>query len=154
MYPANNWCFWWLCIPTAGTPAVSDESMSAWMECLYQQPWPKDTTGVEVTLDVIDANGNYRNIAASTTDVIAGVYSFMWEHEIPGKYTVIATFAVSKSYYDSYAETAFGIEEAPAVPPPAEDIAVDFTPMYLTVIGIGIAIIVAIAIVGLLLRKR
>jgi len=36
-----------------------------------------------------------------------------WKPDIPGKYTVIATFAGSASYYGSYVETTFGVEEAP-----------------------------------------
>ena len=51
-----------------GVAAVSDESVSAWMEYVYMQmPRPTNTVGVPVTIDVIDANGNYRNIGTATT---------------------------------------------------------------------------------------
>ena len=42
-----------------------------------------------------------------------GAYSFMWTPDIPGKYTVVATFAGSESYWPSYAKTSFGVDEAP-----------------------------------------
>src|SRR5690606_38338630 len=42
-----------------GVPAVSDESMSAWMQYVYmQKPKPTDVTGVVVELFVLDANNN------------------------------------------------------------------------------------------------
>jgi hypothetical protein len=139
-----------------GVPAVSDDSMAGWMEYVYmQQTCPGDVTGVPVTIDVIDNNGNYRNIAVVTTDGY-GAYSLMWEPDIPGKYTVIATFAGSESYWSSYAETAFGVMEAPeptlAPTAPPESIADQYF-----IPGIGI-IVAAIAVVGIvlaiLLRKR
>jgi hypothetical protein len=136
-----------------GVPAVSDKSMSAWMEYVYmQKPRPTDVTGVTVTLDVIDANGNYRSIGTATTDM-SGTFGFVWEPDIPGKYTIIATFQGSESYYPSYAETyAVAVEAPPATPPPEKIV---FPPTEMYVIGVGVAIIIAIAIVGILiLRKR
>jgi hypothetical protein len=139
-----------------GVPAVSDESQSAWMEYVYKNAvYPANVTGVEVTLDVLDANGNYRNIGTATSDA-NGCYSFAWEPDIPGKYTVYASFSGSKSYYGSCAESAFVVEEAPQATPPPTPEPEPMTDMYVT--GFGIAIIVAIAVVGalilLLLRKR
>jgi outer membrane protein assembly factor BamB len=59
-----------------GVAAVSDASMSAWMEYVYmQKPRPTDATGVPVTLSVVDANGNYRDIGATTTNA-DGFFSF------------------------------------------------------------------------------
>jgi len=130
--------------------------MSAWMEYLYQQqPLPSNAKGVEVTIDAVDGNGNFRNIGTAVSDV-SGAYSLMWTPDIPGKYTVIATFAGSNSYYASYAQTTFGVDQAPepTVAPTAPPASMAET--YIT--GFGIAIIAAIAIVGvvlaLLLRKR
>jgi hypothetical protein len=139
-----------------GLPCVSDESMSAWMEYVYmQQSCPANATGVEVSLDVVDANGNYRNIGTATTDA-NGFFSYMWKPDIPGKYTVYATFAGSNSYYRSYAETAFGVVEAPAATPeptPEPQSAADlyFVP---AVIGLLVAIIIVGALTILMLRKR
>jgi hypothetical protein len=103
-------------------------------------------------LDVVDANGNFRNIGTITSDA-TGFYSFVWEPDIPGEYTVYATFAGSESYWQSSAETAFFVEEAPAATPEPTPVAQAPVETYFTVSTI--AIIVAIAIVGvLILRKR
>ena len=51
-----------------GTPAMSDESMSDWMEYMYmQKPYPEDATGVEVYLEFIDSNDN-KYIIGTTTE--------------------------------------------------------------------------------------
>jgi len=137
-----------------GVPAVSDASMSDWMKYVYMQfPRPANATGVEVTLDTVDPNGNWIHIGTVKSDS-SGLFSYAFTPEVPGKYTIIATFPGSKSYYASYAETAIFVEEAPpATPPPAQpQPAPDTT---LTIIAATIAIIIAVAIVGILiLRKR
>jgi len=44
-----------------GVPAVSDQSMSDWMAYVHQQkPMPANTTGVLVSINVVDSNGNYQ----------------------------------------------------------------------------------------------
>jgi len=119
-----------------------------------QQPLPTNAMGVEVWIDVIDANGNYRNIGTATSD-ISGYYSFEWEPDIPGKYTVIATFAGTESYYASYSESSFTVVEPTVTPAPTPEPA-SMTDTY--VLGIGAAAIVAIIVIGLIiilmLRKR
>jgi hypothetical protein len=139
-----------------GTAAIADEDMTAWMEYLHmQQPIPTDAKGVDVTIDVIDANGNYRNIGTATSDM-SGFYSFNWMPDIPGKYTVIATFEGSESYWSSYSETAFVVEEASEPTPPPEPTPAPMTDTY--VIGLGVAALIAIVVFGLLillmLRKK
>ena len=50
-------------------PAVSEDSMTPWMEYVYMQnPIPASTTGVEVSLDVIDPNGNFVNLGTTHGD--------------------------------------------------------------------------------------
>ena len=62
-----------------GVPAVSDASQEAWMEYVYmQKPRPTDTTGVPVTLSVVDSNGNYREIGTTTSDA-DGFYQLQLE---------------------------------------------------------------------------
>jgi hypothetical protein len=140
-----------------GLPAVSDESMTQWMEYVYQQkPIPSNATGVTVSIDVLDANGNYRNIGSATSDA-TGFYSFAWKPDIPGKFSVYATFAGSESYYTSFAETAFVADEAPAAPAEPEPAPPTMAEQYFLPVSIGM--IVAIAVVGalvvlLLVRKR
>ncbi|MEM2081394.1 MAG: PQQ-binding-like beta-propeller repeat protein [Candidatus Bathyarchaeia archaeon] len=136
-----------------GVPAVADESMGAWMEYVYmQKPKPTDVKGVEVTVTVLDPNGNCYDVATATTDA-SGFYSCTFEPPVPGKYTIIATFKGSESYWPSSAETAVFVEEAPAATPEPTPTPASMTETYIT--GFGIAIIAAIAIVGfLLMRKR
>jgi hypothetical protein len=139
-----------------GVPAVSDASMGEWMKYVYCQfPRPTDTTGVPVTLSVVDANGNYRDIG-STVSSADGVYSFAWTPDITGKYTVYASFAGSASFYPSHAEAAFVVESSTATPTATQQPALPAYENYF--IGIGVAILAAIAIVGALIlsavRKR
>jgi len=130
------------------SPAISDEDMDQWMQYLYMQyPMPTGAKGVDVTIDVIDGNGNYRNIGSAVSD-INGFYSMSWMPDIPGKYTVIATFEGSDSYWSSYSETAFVVDEAVSEPAP------DSTPAPMTdtyVMGFGVAILVLVAIIGIVL---
>jgi hypothetical protein len=138
-----------------GVPAIADESMSPWMEYVYmQQPRPTNATGVEVTLDAVDPNGNFVHIGTVTSDT-SGLFHYAWKTpDVPGEYTVIATFAGSKSYWPSYTETAMVVSEAAPTPsPPQYPVPIDYT---MSIIGAAIAVIIAVAIVGLILilRKR
>ncbi|MCW4019416.1 MAG: PQQ-binding-like beta-propeller repeat protein [Candidatus Bathyarchaeota archaeon] len=142
-----------------GVAAVADESMTAWMEYVYKQhTMPLDAKGVEVTLDTVDPNGNFVPIGRTTTD-ITGFYSYLWTPEIPGKYTVIATFEGSGSYFASSAETAVGMTEAQAAP------AVTSSPVQAeqppgsaapttTYIAVGVAVVIIVVAAALLLRRR
>jgi len=141
-----------------GTAAISDACMSDWMEYLHmQQPMPMDVTGVQVSLDAVDPNGNFVHIGTATSDV-SGLYSLLWEPEIEGKYTIIATFEGTESYYSSYAETAVGVA-------PAASASVSIEPTEPTaaapLITTEVAIIAAVAIASVIgivaywaLRKR
>ena len=124
-----------------GVPAVADASMSDWMLYVYKQfPRPTDVAGVEVTLSVLDANNNYREIGKTTSDS-DGFYRLLWKPDIPGTYTVIASFAGSESYWPSHAETAFGVMEAPEPTAGPEPEPPSMTDTY--VLGVGAAIIIA-----------
>ncbi len=104
-------------IPAAGTPAISDASMSQWMEYLYmQQPKPMNATGVPVTLTALDPNGNTQNIGTVTSDV-KGHYAIAWTPPVPGVYTITATFAGSNSYFRSSSETHMIVSKAAAAQP-------------------------------------
>jgi len=137
-----------------GTPAISDADQEAWMEYLYQQrPIPSNAKGVEVTLDAIDPNGNFIHIGTVTSD-INGNYGYKFTPDVPGTYQIIATFAGSAAYGPSSTTTYLSIGEAPpeAIQP---EPAAPQPPLDLYIIGATIAIIAAVAIVGLLiLRKR
>ena len=136
-----------------GVACVADESMSEWMLYVHKLfPFPMDVAGVSVTLDVVDANGNFRNIGTATTDS-SGFYSMHWQPDIPGKYTVIATFEGTEGYYPSYAETAFAVDEIEAqIWPTPDPTPAPMTDTYL--IGFGIAILAAVIIFGILLLRK
>ncbi len=139
-----------------GVPAVSDANMTAWMEYVYQQkPRPTDVTGVEVVLTVLDPNNNYYEVGKATSDE-NGMYSVAFTPEVPGKYTILATFEGSNGYWPSHAETAINVEDAPAATPAPTPTPAPMTDTY--VLGIGSAILIAV-IIGfvvliLIFRKR
>ena len=136
-------------IPVSGTPAISDEDMSSWMEYLFmQQPKPANAKGVPVHLTAIDPNGNWQEIGTATSDD-SGAYSIMWTPPVPGLYTITAAFEGSESYYNSYTKTALGVNELPEpeltpTPTPAP-------PTDTYVMGFGIAILAAVIIIGIVL---
>jgi outer membrane protein assembly factor BamB len=139
-----------------GVPAVSDDSMTNWMGYIWQQrPRPTDAVGVDVTISVLDANGNYRAIGTVTSDA-NGFFSLEWMPEIPGKYTVYASFDGTKGYWPSHDVDAFTVEEAPEATPPPTAPPGSNTDSYVT--GFGIGIIIAIVVVGfviiIMLRRR
>jgi hypothetical protein len=142
-----------------GVPCISDEDQQDWMEYLYmQQEIPIDAKGVEVSLDTIDPNGNFVHIDTVTSDM-SGLYSYQWIPEHEGKYTIIATFEGSDSYWPSYAETAIGVDPAPAPSGPIEPEPTEPTeaPLITTEVAIIVAVVIAV-VIGIVaywaLRKR
>ncbi len=133
-----------------GVPAMSDASQSEWMTYVYKQfTRPSTAVGVDVTLNVVDANGNFREIGTTTTDT-SGTYALNWKPDIPGKYTVLATFAGTGAFYGSYDQTAIVVDEAPVTPSPTP-IADTTTAADLYLLPGIAAIIIAIAVVGAIL---
>ena len=144
-------------IPEAGTPAISDQDQSQWMQYLFNNAVkPTNATGVPVAISVIDSNNNLRQIGTTTSNDY-GTFSLTWVPDIPGDYTVIATFAGSQAYYSSSAATSFyASESAATATPQATAISSSITDQYF--IPAVIAIIVVIVLVGALIilmqRKR
>ncbi len=141
----------------AGVPCSSDASMKDWMGYVYQQkPLPSNFTGVNVTINVVDANGNFRSIGTVTTDY-TGAYNLVWQPDIPGKFTVIATFAGTNGYWPSSATAAFNVmaDHPTASPQPTQ--AQSTADLYILpgIVGIILAIvIVGIILAILMLRKH
>jgi outer membrane protein assembly factor BamB len=141
-------------------PAVSDADMTTWMDYQYGQNAtlinnPPKPNGVPVTLSVVDSNGNFREIGRTTSDS-QGFFAFSWKPDIEGQYTIFANFAGTNSYYGSSAETSL-IASAPAsTASPYPAVNLPPTEMYFAISTV--AIIIAIALVGVLLaiflRKR
>jgi outer membrane protein assembly factor BamB len=138
-----------------GVPAVSDDNMSDWMLYVYKQfVKPSDIIGVDVAITLIDPNGNTPEAGTVTADE-DGFFKLMFEPEVPGEYTIVATFCGSDAYWGSVAKTAVGVVDVPTTPPPTEAPA---DPTGTLVTGFGIGIIIAVVVIGLviimMLRRR
>ncbi len=113
-------------------------------------------TGVPVSIDAFDPNGNNVHVATVSSDA-SGTFSYTWAPTIPGDYKITATFAGSNSYGSSSAVTHANVVNAvSATTPPIQQATQDYT---MTIIGstIAIAIVVVIAVAiatVLILRKR
>ena len=129
-----------------GIPLANDTVMGEWMGYVYQQkPLPSNFLGVPVTIDVMDANGNYRNIGTATTDA-TGQYNLQWTPDISGIYTVVATFHGTNGYWPSTTTTAFAVDPvaehatlAPTAAPSPADLY--FVP---AIAGLFVALIIVI----------
>ena len=139
-----------------GLPCVSDASMSKFMEAVYQQQsMPLDVNGVPVTLNVVDANGNYRTIGTAMSNIY-GTYSCTWTPDISGDYTVIASFGGTNSYYPSEAATAFYASEPAATPTaqPAQKESMADQYFLPAIIGLLVVIVIFGVLTLLMVRKR
>ncbi len=104
---------------TKGTPAISDNDMSQWMEYLYMSgPKPTDIKGVNVTLTTLDPNGNIEYIGTTTCDP-NGKYGISWAPPVPGLYKIIATFDGSGAYGSSSDTTYLTVSSSIASPNPS-----------------------------------
>ena len=148
-------------IPAAGTPAISDASMSQWMEYLYQQqPKPTNASGVPVSIDATDPNGNQIHLGNTHSDS-SGNYAFLADQSMlsagAGTYTITATFGGSNSYFSSASETTMAYDLPPAAtaapsPQPASVADTYFVP---AIAGLFVLIIIVLIVVVLLMvRKR
>ena len=139
-----------------GLPVAADSIMQDWMGYVYQQrPMPTNFTGVPVTIDVIDANGNYRNIGTTTTDY-TGAYRLVWQPDIPGQYTVIATFHGTNAYFPSSATAAFDVMEAQPTATPQPTQGPSAADMYFIPMSAALltTMIVVIVLIAMLFRKH
>jgi hypothetical protein len=144
-----------------GVPAISDADMSVWMDYLHMQNatllnTPPKCTGVPVMLTAVDPNGNSINIGTTTSNG-DGHFAYQWTPNTAGLYTIYATFAGSDSYFTSHGITSATVASV-ASPTPAPtsgtQSAVSNSDM-LMYLAIGIiAIIIAIAIVGIVLYRK
>jgi outer membrane protein assembly factor BamB len=137
-----------------GTACVSDESMGEWMAHIHKGlAIPANVTGVPVSIDATDPNGNYVHLGDAVSDM-SGTYGFEWTPTIAGKYVITATFMGSESYGSSYGQTYATVVDAPdetVAPTPSQ---VVNPPYEMYTLGMGIAIILVILIVAVLLLKK
>jgi len=140
------------------TPCVSAASMTTQMQYThFQIPQTgifnnETLTGVPVTLTAIDSNGSVTSIGTATTNGYYGTFSKAWTPPAEGTYQIIASFAGDDSYGSSGAATAVTV--GPAIQQPS-------TPEYPTppdytmaIVGAAIAVIIAVAIVGIVLYRK
>jgi hypothetical protein len=137
-----------------GVAAVAETDMKAWMEYVYEQQSLSGhiATGVPVSIDAVDPNNNFIHIGDATSDG-TGQFGFSWETPlVPGMYTIVTTFAGSESYLASHAETHMIVSAAPTPSPPVEyPQPIDNT---LIIVVMGIVLLIAIVIVGILLLRK
>jgi outer membrane protein assembly factor BamB len=166
-------------VPAAGTPAISDENMTAWMAYLYlQQPMPTNVAGVPLTIYVSDQSNNVVDTIPTTSDSL-GHFIVSWTPTSAGVYKVAAVFDGSKSYYASTEETGFvvgaaAVQTTPSTAP-TQTAAPTSTPSPITtptvtptaapepaqgfatevyIVGAAAVIIAVVTVAAMLLRKR
>jgi hypothetical protein len=139
-----------------GAPAVCDENVSAWMECIYmQRPRPENTYGVNVTISIMSLDGVVTDVGTATSDS-TGYFNFLWTPPSTGTYTVLASYKGSNSYYPSYAQTSFNVESAPVAtvtPSPTPLIETDSYILDFTAAIVAVIVLAGVAII-LMLRRR
>ncbi len=141
-----------------GVPVSSDASMKDWMGYVYQQkPLPTNFTGVAVSIDAYDPNGNFIHIGNATTDA-TGSFHYTWTPpNIPGDYYVTATFAGSNGYWPSNAQTNMNVQQVSTSSPTATTSTststadLYFLPLATVLI---IIMVILVALVALSMRKR
>jgi len=144
-----------------GKACVSPDSMSAYMEYLHMQA-PIDgiyhnvtVTGVPVSIDAVDPNGNNVHIGTTTSDE-TGSFGYTWTPTIAGQYKITASFAGDDSYGSSWANTYATVSAASAATSTPTSVPINLattTDLMSYIVAVGIAIIIAIAIVGLVLFR-
>jgi hypothetical protein len=145
------------------TPAISDASMSTWMDYLhFQMPVGGiynniTVTGVPVSIDATDPNGNFIHIADATSDM-SGTFGYTWTPTTTGDYKITATFMGSDSYGSSYAQTYAHVAAAHATETPAPTASMTglaTTTDLMTYIVVGVvAMIIALAIATVLILRK
>jgi hypothetical protein len=118
-----------------------------------QNPKPSSATGVSVSITVIDPNGNYKT-GVATTDA-TGTYGLQITPDmtpVAGKYTVVANFAGSNSYWGSTAESTFVVDSAGSTGATQQNnVDTYFLP---AVIAIIVVVVIIGALIMMMLRKQ
>ncbi len=137
-----------------GVAAVSDDSMSSYMEYVYmQKPRPMDTVGVPVKIQIYDPNGQYAWIGTANSDA-EGNYYYSFVPDMEGTYAVIATFDGTNGYWGSESTAYLSVGPAPSPGGPITPETPE-TPLITTELAIVLVVaIAAIVIVAFLVLRR
>ena len=142
------------------TPAIADDDMSEWMDYLYGQNAtlinnPPAAKGVPVTLLAVGSDGSYTEIGTTTSDS-SGTFIQKWVPTKADTYKITASFLGTESYYSSWVEGGIVVDPASQTETSNQQATtVDNTPILYSIAVAAIAIIITVAVVGLLLyRKR
>jgi hypothetical protein len=138
-----------------GTPAIGDEYVGEWMDYIHSsRPKPVNAIGVPISIDAYDPNGNLIHIGDVTSNS-DGLFQKLWQPDVAGEYTIIATFKGTNSYGSSSASAGVGVVNAPeSTPTPTQTTNVTQAPISTFDIAILVAVIVAILIGILNIRKH
>jgi hypothetical protein len=133
--------------------------MGPYMNYLHMQSQiPATVTGVPVSIDAVDPNGNFVHLATVTSDGTSGTFAYTWTPTNTGDYKIMSTFAGDDSYGSSFATTYANVVNAPTTVAPTTSTITGFATSndlttYIAVAVIAIIIAIAIATV-LILRKH
>ena len=113
-------------------------------------------TGVSVSLVAIDESGVVTDLGTVTTNPYYGTFAKEWTPDKEGLFTITASFAGSDAYGTSSGGTSVSVgPSAEIVQPQITTQTVDNSNVLYAVIGVGMAILIAVVVVGLLvLRKK
>ena len=134
-----------------GVPAVGDESQSQWMLHVYKQipiDHMTDIKGIDITVYAYNAaNDEVVEIGVAQSDA-SGRYAITWTPKSSGSYDIYAYFEGTGAFYGDTAKTEAAVFDAPVVIEPE-------TPPYeWYIVGMGIAIIAVVIVIGLLILKK
>ncbi len=140
------------------TPCVSAQSMGPYMEYLHMQNQiPSTVTGVPVSIDAVDPNGNFEHLVTVTSDGASGTFSYIWTPTLAGNYKIMATFAGDDSYGSSFATAYSNVVNAPTTVAPTTTTVTGFATsneLTMNIAIAAIAIIIAIAIATVLILRK
>jgi outer membrane protein assembly factor BamB len=145
-----------------GKACVSTNTVNTYMEYLHMSA-PIDgiyhnitVTGVPVSIDATDPNGNYVHLGTTTSDM-TGAFGFTWTPTTTGDYKITASFAGDASYGSSFATTYATVTQPSTTSTPAPTQAASAQPpfeLYFAATAISIILAIAIATVLIIRAKK
>jgi outer membrane protein assembly factor BamB len=137
------------------TPAVSKESMDAWMAYLNGgESMPTTVTGVPVKLTAVSSSGQVIDIGTVTSDS-NGYFQSKWTPPSEDAYTIKADFAGDDSYWSSTQRTDLAVGKATVSQQTSQSTTQDYTLLFDALIaGVAVAIIVGVVNIAALRKLK